>query len=85
MECNTPLKVLETEEIMTVNGKNMIVTLQKQDNTIVKASPTDIIRANLLKKESCKRTNKLYILSLGLKKAEKSNKSYYDFKIIIHK
>ena len=84
VEYNTPWKVLEIEEMMTVNGKKMVLTLQKQDSTIVKAWTTDIIKENLLKKQSCNGMKNLYILSLGLKKSEKSNKSYYDFKIIIH-
>ena len=83
--CNTPLKVLETDEIMTVNGKALVITLQKSDNTIFKAWPTNMIGEDVLKKQSYKGTKNVYILSLGLKKAQKSNKSYYDFKTIIHK
>ena len=85
VEMNTPLKVLETDEIMTVNGKALVITLQKSDNTIFKAWPTNMIGEDVLKKQSYKGTKNVYILSLGLKKAQKSNKSYYDFKTIIHK
>ena len=83
--CNTPLKVLEIDEIMTVKGKALIITLQKPDNSIFKAWSTNIISEDLLKKQSCKGTKNVYILSLGLKKTQKSNKSYYNFKTIIHK
>ena len=83
--CNTPLKVLEINEIMTVNGKALVITLQKSDNTIFKTWPTNMIGEDVLKKQSYKGTKNVYILSLGLKKAQKSNKSYYDFKTIIHK
>ena len=84
VECNTPFKVLGINEITTVNGKAMVVTLQKQDNTTIKAWTTDIVRDELLKKQSIKGSKNLYIISLGIKNAQHSNKSYYDFKIIIY-
>ena len=85
VECNTPLKVLEMNEIMTVNGKTWVITLQKPDNTIFKTWPTNLIEEDVLKKQSYKGMENVYILSLGLKKAQKSKQSYYDFKTIIYK
>ena len=33
VECNMPFKVLQSDEVTTVNGQDMIVKLQKRDNT----------------------------------------------------
>ena len=53
VECNIPFKVLLLDEVTTVNGKNMIVKLQKRDNTIVKARTREIIKYNLLRAKAC--------------------------------
>ena len=83
VECNVPFKVLQMDEVTTVNGKAMIVKLQKRDNTIVKAWTTKIIKENLLKTQACKENKKnMYILSRGKTIAKKSQNCYYDFKIL---
>ena len=82
VECNIPLNVLQLDEITTVNGKDMIVKLQKRDNTIVKAWSTKIIKENLLRVKECNEKKNMYILSRGKTIAKKSKNFYYDFKII---
>ena len=82
VECNIPFKVLEMNEISTVSGNALIVKMQKRDNTIIKAWTTNIIKENLLKKQTCNRAKNIYIMSCGKKVAQKSKNSNYDFKII---
>ena len=83
VECNIPFKVIEMNEVSTVNGNALIVRMQRRDNVIVKAWTTNIIKENLLKmKQSCIHTKNIYIMSRGKKVAQKSKNSYYDFKII---
>ena len=82
VECNIPFKVLEMNEISTVNGNALIVKMQKSDNTIIKAWTTNIIKENLMKKKTSNHTKNIYIMSRGKKVAQKSKNSYYDFKII---
>ena len=83
VECNIPLKVLETNEISTVNGNALIVKMKKRDDTIIKAWATNTIKENLLKKQTSNRGAKnMYIMSRGKKVAHKSKNTYYDFKII---
>ena len=83
VECNIPFKVLEMNEISTVNGNALIVKMQRRDNVIVRAWTTNIIKENLLKKkQSCTHTKNIYIMSRGKKVAQKSKNSYYDFKIV---
>ena len=82
VECNIPFKVLEMNEISTINGNALIVKMQKRDNTVIKAWTTNIIKENLLKKQKFNRTKNIYIMSRGKKIAQKSKNSYYNFKII---
>ena len=82
MECNIPFKVLQLDEVATVNGQVMIVKLQKRDNRIVKTWTTKIIKENLLRAKACNGKKNMYILSRGKAIAKKWKNIYYDFKII---
>ena len=82
VECNIQFKVLQLNEITTVNSQDMIVKFQKCDNTIVKAWTTKIIRENLLRAKACNEKKNMYILSRGKAIAKRSKNIYYDFKII---
>ena len=80
VECNIPFKVLQLDEVTTVKGRELIVKLQKRDNTIVKAWTTKIIKENLLRVKAC--NEHVYIRSRGKTIAEKSKNIYYDFAIL---
>ena len=68
VECNIPFKGLQLYEVTTFNGKDMIVKLQKRDNTIVKAWTTKIIKENLLRAKACNEKKVLrYIRNIHLK------------------
>ena len=82
VECNIPFKVLHLDEVTTVNGRELIVELQKRDNTIVKAWTTKIIKEKLLRVKPCNEKKNMYILSRGKTIAKKSKNLNYDFTII---
>ena len=56
VESITPFKVVEMNEIFTVNRNALIIEMKKSDDTIIKEWTTNIIKENLLKKQSCNRT-----------------------------
>ena len=63
--------MLQLDEVTIVNGaKEMIVKLQKRDNTVVNAWTTRIIKENLLNVVE----KNMYIMSRGKKIPKKSKK-----------
>ena len=76
VEYNIPVKVLEINEIFTVNGNALIVKMQKGGNSIIKAWTTSLIKENLLKEQTCNRAKDIYLMSGGKKVAQKSKNGY---------
>ena len=80
--CNTPLKIADVRNVNTKNGEAMIVKLIKRDGATINAWTTKLIKDDITKRLSDDDKKQLYITSRGLKASQKTNNSYYDFKII---
>ena len=80
VECGIPYQIVQTRILTTKNGEAMIITLQKRDGSTVNAWVTKLIENKLRNFNGEKKTK--FIMSRGLKMAQKSKNNYYDFKII---
>ena len=79
---NTWLMIMGMDIVNTINGKSMIVYLKDRNSTLIKAWTTKIIEKNIMLKNTSKdEKKKLFIMSLGMKTAEKTKRMYYNFKI----
>ena len=81
VEQKTWMKIVDMGILDTVNGKSMIIELQKRDGTIIKAWTTKIIEKNITLKNSSKSNKNIYIMSLGEKTSKKSKRMYNNFNI----
>ena len=79
---DTPLKIADVRNVNTKNGEAMIVRLIKRDGATINAWTTKLIKDDITKRLSDSNKKQLYITSRGLKASQKTNNSYYDFKII---
>ena len=82
VECHQIFQITQIRSIVTKNGDGIILTLKREDGSVVNAWTTKLIEEKIKAfSEEEKRKNK-YIMSYGTKTGKKTNNQYYDFKIL---